>query len=412
MIIYRVKEGESVFDVAAKFNTSVKRLAADNELVRTMPLTEGQDLLIMSPISTYVVSVGDTVEKIISDFSIDKEELLQNNPELSSNWNLHIGQELVINGEKSKFGKMKVMSSLKPNVDRNIAAKIMPYLTFASIRSCALRSDGSVFMQNDNEIRALAKEHGVAPIMEIQPASMFDKSWWSVLSSYDMISRVANNVKQMTLSSGYRGVNLNFGNVPEEIFDSYVELVSTVKDMLSPWGVNVISTVPESTIISMDMELLADAADTLTIFPKNIYDDLMDVLEIEDLTRLLSEVAESSQISLCLPMTAVDVSLGRGGEILRKEKLSSSQALRVAIEKQTPIIYDDTSCLAEYDYLDMERGSLVRHKVTYECLESLHEIVCMGKELGVGMLSVFNADKYYAPFWTMLASLYDIEKIH
>ena len=220
MIIYKVKEGESVFEVAAKFNTSIKRIAADNDLLPTMPLTEGQDLIITSPVSTYVVSLGDTVEKIVSDFSIDRETLLQNNPELLSNAGLYTGQELVIDGESSKFGKIKVMSSLKPNIDKKTASKILPYLTCLSIRSCALRSDGSLFMQNDGEMRAIARENRVAPIMEIQPASMFDKNWWGVLSSYDMISRVANNVKQAALSNGYSGINLNFGEIPEDMFDN------------------------------------------------------------------------------------------------------------------------------------------------------------------------------------------------
>ena len=410
MIIYKIKEGESIFDVAAKFNTGVKRIAADNDLLPSIPLTEGQDLIITSPSSTYTVSSGDTIEKILSNFSLDREKFFQSNPDLLSNIGLYTGRELVIDGESPKFGNIKVMSSLKPSVDKKTALRIMPYLTSVSLRSCALRADGSLFMLNDGEMRSLAREHRVVPIMEIQPTVMFDKNWWDMFSRLDMISRVAKNIKQAALSNGYRGINLNFGEIPEEMFDNCVELISTVKSLVDSWEIEVIVTVPEETVISEDMELLCDAADTVALFPKNIHDDLMDVLEIEDLTRLVAEVADSKKISLCVPMSGIDESsVGKSG-FDRKAKLSTAQAIRLAQERQAPIIYDESRCLAEYDYFDMEMGALVRHRVTFECLESMYEILCMGNELGVGSINVFNADKYYAPFWRLLSALYNIDK--
>jgi spore germination protein YaaH len=412
MLIYTVKSGEDLVDIASKFGISLKRIAADNDLFFTISPTEGQNLVITSPKSTYTASVGDTIDKISSVFSIDRERLLQKNPELMRDDKIKNGDEIVIDNGSSEFGKIKVMASLGTTADRVSARKIMPYLTRLSIRCGALRSDGSIYMNNDSELRALARGHRVSPVLEIQMASPSDEVRWEAIKSVDNLTRSANNIKQAVLSNGYSGVNLNFGEIPPSIFENYLEFIETIKAMLEPWGIDVISTVPENTVLSADMEMLGDSSDIIALFPKNPDRDIMDVLEIEDLAKLLAEVTEPSKISLCVPMSALDKALGSDEKTLRKEKFSSAQATRLAMERRSPIFYDETRCLSEYEYLDMEFGSLVKHKVEFEGLEGLYEILCIGRELNIENINVFNADKYYAPFWTMLASLYDIKKLY
>lgn len=410
MIIYKVRSGEDLVDVASKFGTGLKRITADNGMLFTVSPTEGQNLIITKPISTYTASGGDTADTIASVFGIDREKLLQRNPELLSGVEIKNGDEIVIESGEAELGKIKVMASLKPSTDSSAARKIMPYLTYLSIRCCGLRSDGSLYMQSDRELFALAGEHRVVPVLEIQKIDPHSESWWEVIGSVEGICRCAQNIKQAALSNGYGGINFNLGEIPLEAFDGYVELVSTVKAMVSPWDMPVISTVPETTVISSDVELLGDSVDEIALFPKSPGGDIIDVLEIEDLARLLIEVSGPDKISLCVPMSATDVALDRNGKGVREEKFSTAQATRLAMERRAAITYDETRCLSEYEYLDMEFGSLVTHKVEFQDLEGLHEILCMAKELGIDSLNVFNADKYYAPFWTMLASLCDIEK--
>ena len=365
MIIYTVKPGEALSDVAEKFNLSINTLAADNGLIAPLSLTEGQCLLITSP---------------------------------------H-------DDDRSKRERIKVMSSLKPSVDRGVVQKIMPDLTYASIRSCTLRRDGSLYLESDGGIKALAREHGVLPILEICPSFSINFGDQDGFFSVDTTLRIANNVKQAVLSNGYRGVNMNISRIYNGNFEIYVELLECIKSMLEPRDVKVIATIPEIIILSEDMELLSEAVDHIAMFPKSENDDLMDVLEIEDVLRLLCEVAEPSEIALCVPMNARDLRISCEGERVKCVKYSTAQAVRLSMERQSPITYDESSCLSQFDYFDMELGRLVRHSVTFESLESLREILLMGEDAGVGMLNIFNADKYYPPFWKMLELLYDIEKL-
>lgn len=411
MIIYTVKSGENEADIAAKHNISIRRLSADNGLFPRLSVTEGQNLIISSPVSTYNPSSTDTTESIAKGFSIDKDKLLQSNPELLEGRRLNSGDEIGVDYGEYKFGKIKVMASLKPITDKGLLKKIMPYLTYVSLRSCILRADGSLYMQNDEDVRSIAREYKAAPILEIQRTEYRSECWWNVIENVDNITRTAHNIKRAVLSNGYSGVNLNFGEIPKNKFDNYVELVSTLKAIFDPWNIQIVSSIPESTVISEDIETLCDSADVTALFPKSFKHDIMDVFEIEDIVNLECEVTEPSGLALCVPMSALDSTFSSDGKLLREEKLSTSQAVRLAMERKAIIKYDEASCLSEYEYLDLERGELLRHKVQFQGLDGLYEILCVAKEIGVGVLNIFNADKYYTPFWKMLAILYDIEKI-
>ena len=344
MIIYTVKRGETESDVAKRFNISMQTLMGDNGLVSRLSITEGQNLLIRE-------------------------------------------------SNDQRVGKIKAMASVKPQIKADTANEIMPHLTYASVRACFLRSDGSIIMQNDSDVRELLKKHRVAPVLEVQRAVSVNDPWWDVVADVSSILRAAQNVKQAVLSNGYTGVNFNLGRIPSEAFEGYFEFIATVKEMLSPWEKIVVSSASEDTIITEDVEVLSDCADLLAIFPKSPGHDIVDVLEIEDLLRLALDVTNPDKISLCVPMTAVDRVYSPDGKLIREEGLSTSQATRLAMERKAVISYDETRCLSEYDYLDLERGSIVRHSVELEDLEGLYEILCMGRELGVTAINIFNSDK-------------------
>ena len=362
MFLYSVSKGEAINEIAKKFDTTASKIIKDNDIIPSMPLVKGQTLV------------------------ITKEH------------------------EDREFGCVKTMASVKYNIEREALLRFLPYLTYLSIRSCYLRSDGSIFAQNDCAVRHLAKENHVVPILEVLSANSLEGDWSECLSSYEFVYRIVNNVKQLTLSNGYGAVNLNLGYVPDEYFNEYVELVATLKTMLSDWNIKIFSTLGKESIIKSDLELLGDSADMITLFPKGRQSDIMDVLEIEDLYKLICEIVPKEKISMSFPMSALDNSYNSRGNCFRIEKLSSAQASRLACEKNADIVYDETNYLANFSYVDIEMGKPIEHRVCFQNLQSAYEIACMGKELCGGGVNVFNADKFYAPFWTMLSALYQIQK--
>ena len=366
MIIYTVKSGEDLKDVARRFNISINEIMSDNDIVSPLNVTEGQLIFIPTPCN----------------------ELLK---------------------EKEKI---KTITSVKPNLDEKIALRLVRDLTYISIRSGFLRRDGSLCLENDGKLKALARSAKALPILEISPSFIPSKHASEDFFSPDMTLRIAHNIKNAILSNGYRGINLNLRGIYSGKFDIYTELVSALKSMLCTWNIDVFATVDEKNILLDDIELRCDAVDFISIFPKSDGEELADVLRIEDLLRILCEVSDPNKISLCLPMSANDCSMPLGENSRRCDKFSTAQAMRLAMECKASIFYDNATCLSQFEYFDMELGKLVKHNVVFESLESLQEIVFIGVESGVGIFNVFNADKYYTPFWKMLSELYDVEKLN
>jgi membrane-bound lytic murein transglycosylase D len=100
---YQVKSGDSFWTIAKKHNTNVKSLLQWNSLAATAKLKPGQKLLIANQALAqnkegkiiYQIKQGDTLVNIANRFSISKETLLSWNNVKNESY-IHPGQELTI----------------------------------------------------------------------------------------------------------------------------------------------------------------------------------------------------------------------------------------------------------------------------------------------------------------------------
>ena len=91
---YIVSKGDTLYNIAKKFDTSVNKLKEINGLSNNM-LSVGQKLIIpIGEDTTYVVKSGDTLYGIAREFNISVDELKKLNN--ISNNNLKIGQILIV----------------------------------------------------------------------------------------------------------------------------------------------------------------------------------------------------------------------------------------------------------------------------------------------------------------------------
>lgn len=94
--IYQVKDGDTLYSIANKYNISVNELKAINELDSDI-LSIGQILNVpsgLSLVNTYIVSKGDTLYSVAKKFDTTIDEIKELN-NLNNNM-LSIGQKLLI----------------------------------------------------------------------------------------------------------------------------------------------------------------------------------------------------------------------------------------------------------------------------------------------------------------------------
>lgn len=97
IIKYTVQKGETISQIAEKFNISIETILLANEL-SSSKIIEGQELIIL-PISgiMHMVEKGETIESIAKQYSADAQQIAEFN-NLNSNKDVFMGDVLIIPG--------------------------------------------------------------------------------------------------------------------------------------------------------------------------------------------------------------------------------------------------------------------------------------------------------------------------
>ena len=94
MIIYVVKPGDTLYEIARRYDVDLNRIVDDNQLDPNESLVIGQALVIRRDNFTYTVRQGDTLYSIANRFNVDVEDIIETN-NLDTD-QLRVGQELEI----------------------------------------------------------------------------------------------------------------------------------------------------------------------------------------------------------------------------------------------------------------------------------------------------------------------------
>jgi len=123
IIKYTVKKGETINQIADKFNISTETILLVNEL-SSSSIKEGDELMIL-PVDglLHMVESGETVEKIAKKYSADSEKIIDFN-KLSGQGQVFVGDILIIPG-----GKMPKSS---PTATGSVAQVTLPDSYFIS----------------------------------------------------------------------------------------------------------------------------------------------------------------------------------------------------------------------------------------------------------------------------------------
>ena len=135
MEIYVVKQGDTLYGIANKFNTTVEKIVSDNELTHPNELVVGQTIVILRNDVNYTVKQGDTLYKIATQFGITLDALLSANPSISNPLNLQVGENILVPLSQPKMGEIEVNGYCFVNINREVLRKTLPSLTYLSIFS-------------------------------------------------------------------------------------------------------------------------------------------------------------------------------------------------------------------------------------------------------------------------------------
>ncbi len=417
MEIYIVRQGDTVSMIAARYGISVQRLIADNGLENPGILVPGQALIILIPAVTYTVRQGDTLFSIAAAYGTTTDALLRNNPWLTAEPVLQPGRLVTVRFTQNPTRSERINGYAYPYISRTLLARELPFLSTLTVFGYGFTEAGELIPPPDEELLALAKNAGVAPILllsSITENGNFSSERATLLfQSPDLQNSVLSALLVVMGQKGYRGLDIDFEYVLPEDADAFIAFVQKAAEIMHSNGyfVNVDLAPKESAnqkgllYEAHNYAALGAAADTVLLMTYEwgyTYGPPMAVAPIIPVTNVVNFALTqipADKIMLGVPNYGYDWRLPFEKGITKATTIGNQYAVTVAGRFNAPISYDQTSQSPFYNY----RNLGYEHVVWFEDVRSITaklDVTANNNLLGIGY---WNLMRPFAQNWALLS---------
>lgn len=257
LIIYTVQTGDTLTEIADRYNVSRAELIEANQLNYPDRLVVGQALVIPgNSADTHTVLRGETLFLIAEKYGVTVDELMEANPEIANPSAIYIGQNIRIPG-----GLPELSDSIDVNgyayytMNRDTLARTLPDLTYLSIFSHDARPTGRLADIADSSIIDAAWSGGAGPIMvvtNIKEGGNFDSglaSW--LLTDEATRNRLIQNIVDTAVEKNYYGVDIDFENVYGGDREAYNSFLRDLSEQLHANGLILTTAIAPKTSANM-----------------------------------------------------------------------------------------------------------------------------------------------------------------
>ena len=423
MVIYVVKQGDTLYSIGREFGVTVAELERFNGFRDPNRLVVGQDVLIPVEGSIHTVESGESLYSIASQYGITLDALIKANPDIAPPYTIYPGQVINVPADTDKR-TISVNGYAYPNISRSVLQETLPFLTYLAIFSYSVASDGSLNSINDDELIRLAKQGGTAPIMVVtntEPGGGFrSEITQSVLNNMATRSTLINNIVNKALQKGYLGVDVDFEYIYPNDREAYNDFLTALSERLKANDLRLstaiapkISATQQGTLYEAhDYAFHGKVADKVIIMTYEwgyLYGPPMAVAPYNEVRRVLSyAVSEipSNKILMGMPNYGYDWTLpyrnGRPAEIL-----SVNKALDRAYEVGAEIQFNSRSKAPFFEYT--QNG--VDHIVWFENARSTASRLQLINDFSLGGASYWTVNQLYLQNWRVLDDMFNIEKV-
>lgn len=426
MQIYVVRSGDTLNRIARQTGVPVERIIRDNRLDPAQTLVPGQTLVLLTPSVAYTVQPGDTLAGIAAAYDTSVNALLRDNIWLRGLPVLSPGQELAIAYDQPKEGSMAVNGYIYPYVDRDVLRETLPYLTYLTIFTYGFTPEGELIGIDDDELIAIIKEYGVAPLMLIAPeteeGSFSTELASSMLNNEAAKSRLIDNLLATAQAKGYYGLDVDFEFISPEDRDLYTDFVRRLTERFNAVGMPV--TVTLAPKISSDQPGLlyqghdygglgaaANAVLLMTYEWGYTYGPPMAVAPLNKVKEVLDYAVTqipADKINMGIPNYGYDWTLPFVKGESEADTISNVEAVDIARQAGAVIQFDGLAQSPYFQYYDEQWR---QHEVWFEDARSIRAKLEQVPAYGFMGVGYWQLMKFFPQNWLVLNALYDIEKV-
>lgn len=200
MVIHRIKESQTLSDIAALYGVDEDILRMNNGLETGDIPTVGEELLVLYPTRTYVVAKGDSIERLALRFGVLRRELSANNPIIERE-GLVPGRRLALKYGDRPFGQIATNGYYLHQGNLSVLQERLPHLTYVTVG--AARYDGKRLVRifDGREAVGLVKMADKIPLLRI-----YGTGYSQIAKDY--AEQLIDSMLDMASSGGYKGITL------------------------------------------------------------------------------------------------------------------------------------------------------------------------------------------------------------
>lgn len=422
MIIYVVKPGDTLYEIARRYDVDLNRIVDDNQLDPNESLVIGQALVIRRDNFTYTVRQGDTLYSIANRFNVDVEDIIETN-NLDTD-QLRVGQELEIRYDNPNKVPLEINGYVYANVDLEELSKVLPYLTYLAIFSYQIKSDGSLTTLNEEPLIREAYRYQVAPIMVItnidKPGQFSSELASTIINSPQLTDKLLNNIIRIAKTKGYYGVDFDFEYLFPEDRETYNNFLRRARELLHNEGLT-ISTAIAPKLSQDQVGILYEAHDysahgeivdrviIMTYEWGYIHSEAMPVAPINMVERVIQyAITEipSGKILMGVPNYGYVFDVPKIPDVPAR-LITNNEAIEIARKNNAAIQFCKESMSPFFQYY--ENGKL--KEVHFEDARSIEEKVNLAIDYNLGGLSYWTVMSFFKPNWLVVENFADIVKV-
>lgn len=232
MQIYVIKPGDTLWNIARTFNSSVADIVEANEIPEPSGLVVGQAIVIPIQGMFYFVQPGDSLWLIGQRFGINYLELARIN-NINPNATLSVGLRLYIPGRVRTSAVANAyfepIGARPSQALLNNAREAAPYLTYFTAFSFQARSDGTLVPPPTAEIASIASSFGNSLMMavtNIRGGQFSGDLARDILTNPGVQNTLINNIIAEANAAGiYSDIHFDFEFIPSNLRDNYTAFI-------------------------------------------------------------------------------------------------------------------------------------------------------------------------------------------
>ena len=424
MIIYTAKSGDTLYGIARSYGLTVGELQRFNGLPDPDRIAVGQDILIPISDSLHTVSRGESLYSIAMEYGTTVENILERNPELRPPYMIYPGMVLYIPSVSAARKTIDVNGYAYPGINRATLESTLPFLTYLSIFSHRVSTDGTLGTVDDGWLISSAVKAVVSPVMVItntdSSGSFRSEIANTVLNSDSIRSVLIENTVSTARSKGYRGVDVDFEYIYPDDREKYNEFLSALKAELDRYGLSLSTAVAPK--LSADQQGTLYEAHDYTFHGKSadrvilmtyewgyLYGPPMAVAPLSEVKKVLTYAVTAippEKLLMGMPNYGYDWLLpyesGTPADIL-----SINGAILRAADTRSIIQFSETDQSPFYEYTEGGRD----HIVWFENPRSIKAKLGLVKDFNLSGISIWTVNQFYLQAWRVITDTFGIRKL-